>query len=78
MFEIALTGASGQITMNDIMVTLAALGSGTAAAIAGWVKFAQREKDQQLKARDETIEFLKKQITYLVSQQLPKGNKDDI
>ena len=74
MVEISLMGSSGQITMNDIMVTLAAVGSGAAAVIAAWVRLAQKAKDEQLKARDETIEFLKKQITYLVSQ-LPKGKQ---
>ena len=47
--------------MQDVMITLAAF-------LAGWVKFAQKAKDEQLKSRDETIEFLKQQITYLQNQ----------
>ena len=57
----------GGLSMQDVMITLAAF-------LAGWVKFAQKAKDEQLKARDETIEFLKKQITYLVGQMNNKGD----
>ena len=71
MIDFSFMSPGGTVTMQDVMITLAAF-------LAGWVKFAQKAKDEQLKARDETIEFLKKQITYLVSQQLSKGKKDDV
>ena len=57
----------GGLSMQDVMITLAAF-------LAGWVKFAQKAKDEQLKARDETIEFLKKQITYLADQLHGRGD----
>ena len=44
--------------MNDIITTLGAV-------IAGAVAWRQKEKDHQIKLRDETIEFLKQQIEYL-------------
>ena len=58
---------NGGLSMQDVMITLAAF-------LAGWVKFAQKAKDEQLKARDETIEFLKKQITYM--SELLRGKGD--
>lgn len=61
MPELVLTAPSGTITMNDLMVTLGAV-------LAGVVAWRQKAKDQQLKSRDETIEFLKQQITYLQNQ----------
>ena len=70
MPEFSFINQDGMLTMNDLMVTLGAV-------LAGIVAWRQKAKDEQLKARDETIEFLKKQITYLVGQ-LPKGNKDDV
>ena len=47
--------------MTDVMVTIAAF-------LAGWIKYAQKAKDEQLAARDETIAFLKKEIIYLRQQ----------
>ena len=56
--------------MQDVMITLAAF-------LAGWVKFAQKAKDEQIRSRDDTIEFLKTQITYLQNQ-LNASSKQDI
>ena len=46
-----LLGPSGNVTMTDVMVTVAAF-------LAGWTKYAQKHKDDQLKARDDTIAYL--------------------
>lgn len=61
MVEFAMTSPAGHFTMNDFMVTLGAV-------LAGVVAWRQKAKDEQLKSRDETIEFLKQQITYLQNQ----------
>ena len=57
---------NGGLSMQDVMITAAAF-------LAGWVKFAQKAKDEQLKSRDETITFLKEQITYLQNQLNTRG-----
>ena len=67
MVEFSFMGPGGAVTMQDVMITLAAF-------LAGWVKFAQKAKDEQLKSRDETIEFLKTQITYLQNQLNSRGD----
>lgn len=51
---IELVGPNG-LQMSDVMVTLAAF-------FAAWTKWAQKAKDEQLAARDETIAFLKKEL----------------
>ena len=67
MIEFAPTMPNGTVTMNDLMVTF---GVGVGLVVA----WRQRQKDQQLKSRDETIEFLKTQITYLQEQLKNKGD----
>lgn len=67
--EFSLTMPGGAVTMNDVMVTL---GTATAALVA----WRQKSKDEQIKARDETIEFLKSQIVYLQGQ-INDSNRDN-
>ncbi len=52
---IEMFGPTGALTMNDVLVTLAAF-------FAAWTKYAQKAKDEQLAARDETIAFLKREL----------------
>ena len=68
MVEFSFMSPGGTVTMQDVMITLAAF-------LAGWVKFAQKAKDEQIKSRDDTITFLKEQITYLQEQIHPKTKK---
>ena len=70
MPEFSFINQDGMLTMNDLMVTLGAV-------LAGVVAWRQKAKDEQLKSRDETIEFLKLQITYLQNQ-LNQTNKGAI
>ena len=67
MPEFSFINQDGMLTMNDVVVTIGAI-------LAGIVAWRQKAKDEQLKARDETIDFLKKQITYLVSQLNQRGD----
>lgn len=55
---IDLVGPSNSITMSDVMVTIAAF-------FAGWTKYAQSAKDQQLADRDKHIAWLEKQLDAL-------------
>ena len=52
---IELLGPTGSVTMSDVMVTAAAF-------LAGWTKYAQKHKDDQLKARDDTIAYLETEL----------------
>lgn len=56
-----MTFALPPLTLNDIVTTIGAV-------TAGVIAWRQREKDIQLKARDETVEFLKSQVQYLQEQ----------
>lgn len=49
------------LTPNDIITTIGAV-------TAGVIAWRQKEKDTQLRARDETIDFLKNQVKYLEDQ----------
>ena len=60
MVEFTFMNQNGTVTMNDLMVTLGAV-------LAGVVAWRQKAKDEQIKSRDDTITFLKEQITYLQS-----------
>lgn len=41
--------------MSDILITLGCI-------LSGWTKYAQKHKDDQLRARDETIAYLEMQL----------------
>jgi hypothetical protein len=59
--DFMFTFPNGAVTMSDVLVTVAAF-------LAGWTKYAQKAKDEQLQSRDATIEFLQKQIKYLTDE----------
>ena len=52
----------GEITMQEVVVTVTMFLSGVAAIYAWAVRQAQAAKDEQIKALQETIAFLKKEL----------------
>lgn len=52
---------AGSPNMSDVMVTASAL-------IGGVIAWRQKNKDEQLKARDDTIAFQQERIKYLQEQ----------
>ena len=53
--ELAMTNPIGLVTMNDIVTTANVI-------MTSLVVWRQREKDEQIKNRDDTINWLKQQL----------------
>ena len=58
---IDFVGATGNVTMNDIVTTANVI-------MTSLVVWRQKDKDIQIANRDETISYLKEQLEYLRSQ----------